>query len=68
MTHDDPPTSEAVESIELALRAACTDSCRLFHARRLVAAKQKRGDYAAILLAMSPEVAEALARLEVEKL
>ncbi len=47
---------------QLALKAARTEECALFHARRLVQMRFQRGDYSGVLQALSADVLEGMAR------
>jgi hypothetical protein len=46
----------------LAMKAARTVECRLFHARRLVQLRFERGDYSGVLQVMGADLLEAMAR------
>jgi hypothetical protein len=59
-TPDDP-----VPALEAQLRAACTEDCRLYHARKLIRARYERGDYSDVIVAMPDWLAEALAEQQV---
>lgn len=45
MTEPDDPIAAAL----LSLKAACTEDCRMYHAREVVRLKEQRGDYMAVI-------------------
>lgn len=60
---DQPLESSQADDLTHALKHAKSEECRLWIARRLIAQREARGDYAMIQGGLTDEIREAMARV-----